>query len=220
MDLRSCDKHGLFFLRVKNMTTNRKGDDLCKEPKTSRSRYNKLMNDRRRAIDELPFSNFLKGEHSMKRFLAVLCALLFFLGTAYAYDDTNIEGHFVTVTTRLLNGRMTPNKNAMKTAFFDKGMVVEMTGRWSDDHDWVEVIAGEAGNCWVARQYVTERTDPFTVYNRDFSKVKIRKKPHNKSKVTGYLRKGHEIEITKVILGWGKCRLGWIDLYYVEEEED
>lgn len=155
----------------------------------------------------------------MKRFLAAMCAVFFFFGTAFAYDDTNIEGHIVTVTARLLNGRMTPSKGAMKTAFFDKGDTVELTGRWSDDHDWVEVIAGEAGTCWVARQYVNEISEPFMVYNRDYKKVKIRKKPSDKSKVTGYLRKDHEIQIDKVILGWGKCDLGWIDLYYVEVED-
>lgn len=155
----------------------------------------------------------------MKRIIIAVLAILLLFSTAMAYDDTNIEGHFVTVTARLLNGRMTPCKGAIQTAFFDKGDQIELTGRWSDDHDWVEVIAGEAGNCWVARQYVTEREEPFTVYNRDYSKVKIRKKPYDKSKVTGYLRKGREIVIEKVILGWGKCRLGWIDLYYVEEED-
>ena len=155
----------------------------------------------------------------MKRLFAAILAAIFLFGTALAYDDTNIEGHFVIVTAKLLNGRMTPNKGAMKTAFFDRGDDIELTGRWSNDHDWVEVIAGEAGTCWVARQFVTERTEPFTVYNRDYSKVKIRKKPYEKSKVTGYLRKNKEIEITKVLLGWGKCSLGWIDLYYVEEED-
>lgn len=155
----------------------------------------------------------------MKRIFAAVLATLLLFGAASAYDDTNIEGHFATVTVKLLNGRMTPNKGAMKTAFFDKGDTVELTGRWSNDHDWVEVIAGEAGTCWVARQYVNEIDEPFMVYNRDYKAVKIRKKPSDKSKVTGYLKKGREIQIDKVILGWGKCDLGWIDLYYVEEED-
>lgn len=154
----------------------------------------------------------------MKRVFAAILAALFIFGTAYAYDMTNMQGHFVTVTARLLNGRMTPGKDALKTAFFDRGDTIELTGRWSDDHEWVEVIAGEAGNCWVARSYVTERTEPFTVYNRDYNKIKIRKRPSEKSKVTGYMRKGRKLEITQVLLGWGKCKLGWIDLYYVEEE--
>ena len=155
----------------------------------------------------------------MKRIFAALLTILLLFGSAYAYDDTGVEGQFVTVTAKLLNGRMTPSKGAIITAFFDRGDTIEMTGRWSDNHEWVEVIAGEAGNCWVYRKYVTERTEPFTVYNRDYGKVKIRKNPSDKSKVTGYLRKGREVEITQVILGWGKCRLGWIDLYYVEEED-
>ena len=138
---------------------------------------------------------------------------------ALASENTNIEGHRVVVTAKLLNGRMNPSKGAMKTAFFDKGDDIELTGWWSDDYNWVEVYAGEAGACWVARQYVTERTDTFTVINQEYNKVKIRKKPSENSKVTGYLRKGREIEITQVLLGWGKCSLGWIDLYYVQEED-
>lgn len=155
----------------------------------------------------------------MKRIFTLTLAILLLFGSALAYDDTHIEGHFVTVKARVLNGRMNPNKESMKTAFFDKGDKIELTGRWSDDHDWVEVIAGEAGLCWVARQYVSEQTDPFTVYNRDYKKIKIRKKPSDKSKVTGYLRKNKKIEITDVLLGWGKCKYGWIDLYFVEEEK-
>lgn len=155
----------------------------------------------------------------MKRIIAMITAILLIVATAYASENTNMEGHRVIVTAKLLNGRMNPSKGAMKTAFFDKGDDIELTGWWSDDHDWVEVYAGEAGACWVARQYVTERTDTFMVVNQDYNKVKIRKKPSDNSKVTGYLRKGREIEITQVLLGWGKCKLGWIDLYYVMEED-
>ena len=125
----------------------------------------------------------------------------------------------MTVTATLLNGRMTPSKGAMKTAFFDKGDELELTGRWSKDHNWVEVYAGEAGACWVARQYVNEITDSIYVVNLDYPKVKIRKAPTNKSKVSGYLKKGHEVIITQVLLGWGRCEQGWIDLYYVQEED-
>ncbi len=156
----------------------------------------------------------------MKRILCLLlCLLTLIPSVCIAADDSNMEGHTVTVTAKLLNGRMNPSKGAMKTAFFDRGDTIELTGYWSDDHEWVEVYAGEAGACWVAKQYVTERTGSFTVINNDYSKVKIRKKPTEKSKTTGYLRQGKEIEITQVILGWGRCKLGWIDLYYVQEED-
>lgn len=156
----------------------------------------------------------------MKRILCLLlCLLVFIPSVCIAADDSNMEGHTVIVTAKLLNGRMNPSKGAMKTAFFDRGDTLELTGYWSDDHEWVEVYAGEAGACWVAKQYVTERTGSFTVINSDYNKVKIRKKPTEKSKTTGYLRQGKEIEITQVILGWGRCKLGWIDLYYVQEED-
>lgn len=156
----------------------------------------------------------------MKRILCLLlCLLAFIPSVCIAVDNSNMEGHTVIVTAKLLNGRINPSKGAMKTAFFDRGDTIELTGYWSDDHEWVEVYAGEAGACWVAKQYVTERTGSFTVVNNDYNKVKIRRKPTEKSKTTGYLKQGKEIEITQVILGWGRCKLGWIDLYYVQEED-
>jgi hypothetical protein len=112
---------------------------------------------------------------------------------------------------------MTPSKNAIQVARFDKEDILELTGRWSKDREWVEVVGGESGNCWVYRKYVNEISEPYTVTNTDYKKVKIRKQPWEKSKVVGYLRRGRSVEITKVLMGWGKCKLGWIDLYYVNE---
>lgn len=155
----------------------------------------------------------------MKRAVALILLFCLLLGSAMADEYSNMEGHICTVTAKLLNGRINPSKGAMKTAFFDRGDSIELTGYWSDDHAWVEVYAGEAGACWVARQYVSERTESFIVVNTDYNRVKIRKKPSEKGRVTGYLRQGREIEITQVLLGWGKCKLGWIDLYYVQEED-
>ena len=157
--------------------------------------------------------------YSMKRFISALLAAFFLFGSCLADENSNMQGHQAIVTAKLLNGRLGPSKGAMKTAFFDRGDAIELTGYWSDDHEWVEVYAGEAGACWVARKYVTEKTEPFYVINRDYSKVMIRKKPSDKSRVTGYLRQGREVEITQVLLGWGRCRQGWIDLYYVQEED-
>lgn len=153
----------------------------------------------------------------MKRFAALVLALLLLFGSAFAEEVT--EPHYVTVTATLLNGRLNPNKGSMRCAFFDKGDKLELTGRWSKDHDWVEVYAGEAGQCWVARQYVNELDEPIMVVNMEYRKVKIRKKPSDKGRVVGYLRKGREVEITQVLMGWGKCKSGWIDLYYVQEED-
>ena len=162
----------------------------------------------------------------MKRIICMLllCLLILLpisknLAEDIPSDLTTEPSHYATVTARLLNGRMSPSKGALKTAFFDRGDILELTGRWSDDNCWVEVYAGEAGACWVARQYVNERTEPFMVVNRDYNRVKIRKKPSEKGRVSGYLRKNREVQITQVLLGWGKCKLGWIDLYYVEEED-
>ena len=105
----------------------------------------------------------------------------------------------------------------MVVAFFDRGDILEATGEWSDDHEWVEVTGGEAGTCWVHRKYITERIEPFKVINKRYKTVKIRKKPSEKGKLTGYLNKGRSIEVVQVLMGWGRTRLGWIDLYFVDE---
>lgn len=155
----------------------------------------------------------------MKRVLAVLLIVLLLAGRACASENDDSEEHWATVTANLLNGRMNPSKGSIKTALFDRNDTIELTGRWDDNHNWVEVHAGESGTCWVARQYVTERTEPFMVINMEYSKVRIRRTPSDKGRVSGYLRRGREVEITQVLLGWGKCRSGWIDLYYVQEED-
>ena len=52
--------------------------------------------------------------------------------------------------------------------------------------------------------------------NEDYNKIKIRSRPV-KGKITGYLKKGKAIEIQLVVLGWGKCEKGWIDMDLLEE---
>ena len=64
--------------------------------------------------------------------------------------------------------------------------------------------------------YISECKKVFTVRNDEYKQVKIRKSPVS-GKITGYLKKGKELEIDSVIMGWGHCSKGWIDLYYVEE---
>lgn len=96
--------------------------------------------------------------------------------------------------------------------------MLEATGEWSDDHKWVQVRGGEIGLVWCCADYVTERTDAFRVTNESKRKIKIRSKPVN-GKVTGYLKPGRSLTISRVVLGWGKCKSGWIDLEYLIEEE-
>lgn len=119
---------------------------------------------------------------------------------------------------RLLNGRANPTKIAQIESKFDSGDILEFTGNWSKDYQWVEVYGGETGTVWVHIDYVSEVTKPYTVKNYDYKEVKIRSSPV-KGKVKGYLKKGKTLEITQVIDNWGRCSKGWIDLSYLEEFE-
>ena len=101
-------------------------------------------------------------------------------------------------------------------SFFDKGDKLEPTGRWSKDYNWVEVVGGETAGVWVHIRYVTERPNPFLARNESSTKSKIRSHPVN-GRLTGYIKKGKEVEITQVVLGWGRCSKGWIDMSLLTE---
>ena len=123
------------------------------------------------------------------------------------------------VTASILNGRERPGTNAAIEAFWDRGDLVEPTGEWSTDHQWVEIFGGETGTVWCSIKYLTERSEPFKVTNENRSSIKIRKRPVNGT-VIGYLKPGKTITITQVVLGWGKCKSGWVDLGYLVEIEE
>lgn len=120
------------------------------------------------------------------------------------------------VTASLLNGRAAPSKRSTVEARFDRGDPVSAF-EWDEKHHWIEVIGGETGTVWVWWEYLTERTDEFWVWNDYGSKVKIRSEPFGK--VTGYLKKGGELLIDQVLFGWGHSKRGWVNLYYLTEED-
>jgi SH3-like domain-containing protein len=120
------------------------------------------------------------------------------------------------VKTKLLNGRATPSKKASIEAFFDEGDPLKATGNWSPDYQWIEVGGGETGTVWVHIKYVSERKGYFQAKNEIFKQVKIRSHPVN-GKLKGYIKKNETVEITHVVLGWGRCSKGWVDMNYLEE---
>lgn len=130
------------------------------------------------------------------------------------------EENYITlyVTGSSLNCRMSPNKESFIVTELEKGQEIQSTGRWSKDHRWVEIVHPECGNLWCDYHYLTERTDNFIVETLCDDPVKIRRQVFN-GKIKGHLRKGRTLEITQVILGWGKCKEGWIDLSYCIEVE-
>ena len=151
--------------------------------------------------------------------LVIIGVLLWMPSTSYSESlkaEEKSDYIPVIVQARLLNGRASPSKKAEVLAFFDKNDILQATGEWSEDHHWIEVVGGEMGCVWVYADYVNEVDYSFRVWNIDYKQVKIRSRPID-GKITGYLKRDRSIEITQVVMGWGKCSKGWIDLNYVED---
>lgn len=123
------------------------------------------------------------------------------------------------VTATMLNGRAKPTTKSTIEAFFDRGDLVEPTGKWSDDRQWVEVVAGETGTVWCAAGYLTECPEPVYFINDYGASVKIRRSPVD-GKVVGYLKPDETLLITQVVLGWGKSDKGWINIGYLSAIEN
>lgn len=147
--------------------------------------------------------------------IVIVIAVIVFCFMEKAFGDDSIQ---VRVIANQLNGRSWPTVKSRQEALFDYGDVIEATGKWSDDHNWIEVKAGEDGTVWCKACYLTERMDSFVASNEGKRAVKIRKRPID-GKVVGYLKGGRTLKITQVVLGWGKCNSGWIDLGYLCEVE-
>ena len=154
----------------------------------------------------------------MKLAKIALLILLIFVLTNKGLAETFVEEpSILTVQTRLLNGRSAPRKKATVEARFDIGDTLLATGEWSKDHQWIEVAGGETGTVWVYISYISERKH-YYAKNVDYRKVKVRKWPVV-GKVTGYICRGQVVDITQTVLGWGKTDKGWVDLFYLEEED-
>lgn len=136
-------------------------------------------------------------------------------GHAEEYDERKDYIPAYVIATDL-NCRMYPRKSSIAVTSLENGQEILLTGKWSDDKRWVEVYHSEYGKLWCDYHYLTERTDDFSIETLWDTPIKIRSQAF-KGRVTGYLKKGREIEITQVVLGWGKCRQGWIDLSYCIE---
>lgn len=146
----------------------------------------------------------------MRKLFCVLILILLMTGSVIAEDG------YAYVMVKSLNGRARPSRNSFQEARFEYGDQIRETGKWSQQHNWIEVYGGETGTVWVNINYISERKKMFVVRNEEYRQVKIRKTPVS-GKVTGYLKRGKELEIDRVVMGWGHCSKGWIDLYYVEE---
>ena len=149
----------------------------------------------------------------MKKAICLLVSLILLMGNVIA------EPIYVYVTATQLNGRDRPSMKSIKESLHDYGDRLEATGKWSADYKWIEVVGGEMPTVWVSSDYVTERWGPIYFRNEDYGKVKIRKSPV-KGRITGYLKKGKVIEIDRIVMGWGHCSKGWIDLSLLAEVDE
>ena len=153
----------------------------------------------------------------MKHVLAIILTIMIVISciSVGISEDIGDEGSKVIVTATLLHGRVNPSKKSRVETQFDKGDILEATGKWSDDHHWIEVVGGETGTVWVYADYVNENNSEYEyVINITGSKVKIRSRPFD-GKVKAYLNRDKQIRVYRVILGWGKTKKGWIDMRYV-----
>ena len=136
--------------------------------------------------------------------------------SAFSEEPEDEPAVIYTIAT-FLNGRRKPTTRSADIAWFSYGSVVERTGKWSRDRQWVQVLAGEENVCWLNVNYISERLEPFFVCNENNGVVNCRKSP-GKGGITGKIRHGETVLIENVIDGYGKCSKGWVDLEYLIEE--
>ena len=146
--------------------------------------------------------------------------LLNLLWTNGASGEEEIEHNKVIVIVDSLNGRFRPSKSSPVLAEYTFLDELTPTGKWSKDHQWIEIYHPEEGELWVNINYISERLDIFEVYTLNDQPIKVRSKPEV-GKVKKYLKKDQHVEITQVVMGYGRCEYGWLDLgYFIEEPKD
>ena len=144
----------------------------------------------------------------MKRVLALL-AIIILMGSCLADEEYPI----LYSMSKNLQGRIRPGKKYEALVSFDLWTRLHPTGRTSDDRMWVEVRSDEGDLVWCNANYLTETINVLHVYTLWDEGVKIRSKPGN-GKVTGVARKEQVLEITNVVMGYGKCEKGWVEMDY------
>ena len=144
---------------------------------------------------------------------AILAIALLLLGEPAQAENASVvyvsirEGTF-------LNGRMKPSTKSSITMRLFNGDMLEAI---SFDGEWVEVIGGESGTSYVKAQYLSELQEPAYFRNVSGGRVRVRKSPES-SRTTAWVSSGQRIKISRVLLGWGYTKDGWVDLQYFQKE--
>ena len=153
--------------------------------------------------------------------IAILLNVLWINGArSEEYDAETADLNKLIVIVDTLNGRFRPDKKSPVLAEYEFLDELTPTGKWSKDRMWVEVTHPEEKTVWININYVSERLDVFEVYTLNDQPIKVRSKPEV-GKVKKYLHKDEHVEITQVVMGYGRCGWGWLDLgYFIEEPKD
>lgn len=145
----------------------------------------------------------------MKKATVILCVLCVLMAAASALAEENT----LYVMCKDLQGRIRPGKRYEALVSFDMWTPLNPTGRISDDWQWVEVRTAEGDLVWCNINYLTETRNMLRVYTLWDEGVKIRSKPGG-GKVTGIARKEQVLDITQVVMGYGRCSKGWVEMDY------
>lgn len=145
----------------------------------------------------------------MKKVTAILCVLCVLMTAVSALTEENP----LYVMCKDLQGRIRPGKRYEALVSFDMWTPLNPTGRISDDRQWVEVRTAEGDLVWCNINYLTETRNMLRIYTLWDEGVKIRSKPGG-GKVTGIARKEQVLDITQVVMGYGRCSKGWVEMDY------
>lgn len=147
----------------------------------------------------------------MKKLIALFCVLCVLMSVSFAMCDE--EYPVLYAMSKSLQGRIRPGKKYEALVSFDMWTQLYPTGRVSEDRMWIEVRSTEGDLVWCNVNYLTETMNVLHVYTLWEDGVKIRSRPGG-GKVTGTAKREQVLEITQVVMGYGKCSKGWIDMEY------
>lgn len=149
--------------------------------------------------------------------LAVMVCCMVLMNEAYSEEEEEMP--LVYAMSKNLLGRIRPGKKYEALTSFDIWTPLRPTGRMSEDRMWIEVKTWESELVWVSINYVTETRDVIRVYTLWDEGVKIRSKP-GAGKTTGIAKKEQILEITQVVMGYGRCSKGWVEMdYFIQDCE-
>lgn len=113
-----------------------------------------------------------------------------------------------------LNGRAEPSRNSEITMKLSNGDYVEVVGYHGE---WLEIVGGEYGTCFVSAEFISEFKEPLVYVNVSGGRVFIRDGIDGDT--TGHVVKtGKTVRVRLIIDNWGYIGNGWVNLKYFEPE--